>query len=484
MRWSAEDVSEARAVTAVDGREIEDLDEVTIRSILDLATKLIAARGGTLSAESLDARLRSIRDPPDRLPGTSAGGLRGHMLAQGARIVAMESRIAELEGLAARGGTLTAVEFSGALAMVDEHCADRAVASIQAHATAQGARIAALEADARRCCPRDHNADGDCDRHPVGTVARLEQHNLEAKRAADEYRKRMKETLDQVGRLNQHISDLEKSLENARKELDDTIRSSAELYRHVVAERDEVRQHWKTADEERGAELSARRAAEEELGRTRSYLENARKEREIAVASLALALKIAAKLQSARDAAQAELATLLSIAGPVADDIRTIEKFCEIGAEPTASETVADRSDVSEALDRIAVKAKGYDAAVADNAALPEFCAREAFRAVQRAEWGHNLPNGMTLEQYVPHAVAEALKSRPHPGAALLERMKRLEAALNAAAATMWRVSQYGSMVIETAGELQRNVRALRPLLTATCHDGSCVVCRSGEPCH
>jgi uncharacterized membrane-anchored protein YhcB (DUF1043 family) len=430
MRWSAEDVSEARAVTAVDGREIEDLDEVTIRSILDLATKLIAARGGTLSAESLDARLRSIRDPPDRLPGTSAGGLRGHMLAQGARIVAMESRIAELEGLAARGGTLTAVEFSGALAMVDEHCADRAVASIQAHATAQGARIAALEADARRCCPRDHNADGDCDRHPVGTVARLEQHNLEAKRAADEYRKRMEETLDQVGRLNQHISDLEKSLENARKELDDTIRSSAELYRHVVAERDEVRQHWKTADEERGAELSARRAAEEELGRTRSYLENARKEREIAVASLALALKIAAKLQSARDAAQAEVSTLLSITGPVAEDERKLRVFCRVdGGAVHSDDDLVDRDEALDAIERLATKAHGYDAAVADHAARQRVGTMMANACFNLAQRDHLRPDErQTLDEL--RRAWDALGA--HPGAALLERMKRLDGGLEA----------------------------------------------------
>lgn len=71
--------------------------------------------------------------------------------------------------------------------------------------------------------------------------------------------------------------------------------------------------------------------------------------------------------------------------------------------------------------------AREVDRLKADNAALPEFCAREAFRAVQRAEWGHNLPKGMTLEEYVPHAVAEALKSRPHPGTALLDEMERLK---------------------------------------------------------
>jgi hypothetical protein len=69
---------------------------------------------------------------------------------------------------------------------------------------------------------------------------------------------------------------------------------------------------------------------------------------------------------------------------------------------------------------------KERDAAVADNAALPEFCAREAFRAVQHAEWGHNLPKGMTLEQYVPHAVSEAVAQRPRPGAALLAEAEDL----------------------------------------------------------
>jgi hypothetical protein len=341
-------------------------------------------------------------------------------------IDAQRQRIAEIEGLAARGGTMTAEDLDFAETHLSTFRAD-VTGSVFDHLRAQGTRIAALETDARRCCPRDHNADGDCDRHPVGTVARLEQHNLEAKRAADEYRKRMEETLDQVGRLNQHISDLEKSLESARKERDEAERERVK----AVISRDGARSE---RDEYAKAEEEATRA-QERIGmkpvRSSEAIQTLVRERDAAVAS--------------RDALDAECSSAARGANMLKEQL---------------------------------------DAAVADNAALPEFCAREAFRAVQRAEWGHNLPNGMTLEQYVPHAVAEALKSRPHPGAALLERMKRLEAALNAAAATMWRVSQYGSMVIETAGELQRNVRALRPLLTATCHDGSCVVCRSGEPCH
>jgi septal ring factor EnvC (AmiA/AmiB activator) len=97
------------------------------------------------------------------------------------------------ELLAARGGTLSPQEFSGALAMVDEHCADRAVASIQAHATAQGARITALEAEKTR-------------------LGRANE-----------------ELAAQVVGLQDHVSDLEKSMENARKERDEADRERARL---------------------------------------------------------------------------------------------------------------------------------------------------------------------------------------------------------------------------------------------------------------
>ena len=63
---------------------------------------------------------------------------------------------------------------------------------------------------------------------------------------------------------------------------------------------------------------------------------------------------------------------------------------------------------------------KERDAALADNAALPAFCAKEAFDTVRRARWGHSLPRKMTLEEYVPQAVAEAVARKPHPGATLL----------------------------------------------------------------
>lgn len=167
--------------------------------------------------------------------------------------------------------------------------------------------------------------------------------------------------------LEQHISDLEKSLETARKERDQH-QQSAETWRKRVEQAAEA-----LADVLPG-----------EVGR----------------------LDLLARIQ----ALKTDLARLKP-SGQVAEDEAAVRRVVEYG--PTNGEW-------EENLSRIAAKAQGYEAAVADNAALLAWI----------EEWGHAAWCAREHDKTLPctdGCKAAEVVAQPHPGAALLERMKRLE---------------------------------------------------------
>lgn len=170
---------------------------------------------------------------------TTYGREMGGGATQKEALAAVGSEAAEL--LAARGGTMTAEQVAVLRAQATQentkHWSAQSpfpasdVLALLDSLSAQGARIAALEQALRES-------------HAGATGTH--QMRIEA--------------------LEQHVSELEKSLENVRNDLA------------------EVRNHWNACDKERGEAVSARDAAQEELGRTISYLETVRKERDEALA--------------------------------------------------------------------------------------------------------------------------------------------------------------------------------------------------------
>lgn len=163
-----------------------------------------------------------------------------------------------IELLAARGGTMTADAVRSDLDVM--HSAASSTAScnaararIEDHIAAQGVRIAALEgARPEPCCARDRDHDGNCDRHPIGTVARIEQHVSELERSLENARKERDAALWLAERRRQDRADA------LRVTTTDGLSASEWVARAGKAERerDEVRQ-MHAANVEAGARVSA-----------------------------------------------------------------------------------------------------------------------------------------------------------------------------------------------------------------------------------
>jgi hypothetical protein len=147
--------------------------------------------------------------------------------------------------------------------------------------------------------------------------------------------------------------------------------------------------------------------------------------------------------------------------GQVAEDVATVRRgLARIGTEEVGL--------YDGALHRLAAKAHGYEAAVADNAALAR--CRDLFERLARAaRKPRDEQEALWREAYdFLHDT-----SGPHPGAALLERLKRLEEALVPVAA--------GLAVTAMDQERARYALGNPPM---TCENASCLRCRSGWPCH
>lgn len=160
---------------------------------------------------------------------------------------------------------------------------------------------------------------------------------------------------------------------------------------------------------------------------------------------------------------EAELARLKP-SGQVAEDAEQVREI--LGTHATektlgALSRLAAKAQSSEDWERKAMDAEKHpaviafrqerDAAVADNAALVEWIDRNGHaRWCERAQ-GREF-------RCTDGCAAKPVTSHPHPGTALLERMKRLEA------------MAHGQISFEPVIE--------------TCMDGSCSKCKAGEPCH
>jgi predicted nucleic acid-binding Zn-ribbon protein len=151
-------------------------------------------------------------------------------------IEAVMSSTAEL--LAARGGTMTAERFADLKAHAEDSpgwFAEQAD-ELLGHMEAQGARIAALEAELAK---DDVVGAAEYSRHREDVITLTQRvSDLEAektstnggmwKAAAQQCSEDRQGLIQRASELEQHISDLEKSLENARKERDE---AAAELRR-------------------------------------------------------------------------------------------------------------------------------------------------------------------------------------------------------------------------------------------------------------
>jgi uncharacterized coiled-coil protein SlyX len=302
-------------------------------------------------------------------------------------IAALEQALAS----AVPGAHLREVDAAGVRATQNGMAAR--ISELEQHITAQGARIAALEASAKEerkdafrvACSRLRSimAEHEGDTLPADYLYERIK-GLEARLGEDE----LPEPLTaRVAQLEQHISDLEKSLENVRRERDEA--------------------YQKGRDDERA----------------------------IAIPS-----------------------------GQVAGMRERLGKHLMDWA-PTP---FAGQSAVAE-LDRLAAKAQGYEAAVADNAALVEH-ARSLY--VHAPPATAHTDRGVTERWDAAKDAHVLLLRQSHPGAALLERMKRLEEALD-------EIAQEPPPHIKDAQRISETALGRLP-----CQDGSCVLCRSGEPCH
>jgi tetrahydromethanopterin S-methyltransferase subunit B len=257
-----------------------------------------------------------------------------------------------------------------------------------------------------------------------------------------------------IAELEQHVSDLEKSLENAQKERDSTERSSAEVYgavnamcaarpeedtisamQRVVAERDAVladnaemlrhlwflvdhipHAHWNPTptralleEPHPGAALRERmKRLEEDLR------EGDDERRRIANAGSALV-----KGFHGRGDKITELEQYVS----------DLEKSLENARKERDEAVAANIVRFSVLGERLRAVETARDAALADNAALLD-ALRDAIVSLGWA--GSHFSDGTAERVHWESDFSRALRNRdePHPGAALLERLKRLEEAL------------------------------------------------------
>lgn len=293
---------------------------------------------------------------------------------------------ATAELLAARGGTMTAEEVDTALVRLQSQGESRSERALREHITAQGARIAALDAE------------------------------LEAER------QKWEGASQNEAKAMEHISELEKSLENVRRERDETLRIGKQFEA-------ESRKHF----EQSCTNLQRAEKAERERDNNQQSAEVWRKRVEAAAEALADVLPgevgrldllarisdlkrqrdeaLALAHGSVMDEADHFLADRSKPSGQVAEDVSAIEALWS-GVTPPDD----DWRKAGESLTRLAAKAQGYDAAVADNAAF--------LRAARDAKAAKSWQDA--------DACVSIVLIAPHPGAALLERMQKMEKALNA----------------------------------------------------
>jgi hypothetical protein len=182
---------------------------------------------------------------------------------------------------------------------------------------------------------------------------------------------------------------LEKALEEARKERDEAVRLGKQFHA-------DARKHF----DQSCHNLQRAEAAEHEL------------------ASLKPVVPVLHVLHEDGGACTCGCPSVarLKPSGQDAEDVETLEQA--VAAYPERF-----REDVRAALSRLAAKARGYEAAVADTAAWRDVAAR-LHRAAPAARSG--VDDDATIAQWDDaKANYYALRAQPHPGAALLEEHRK-----------------------------------------------------------
>lgn len=403
MNWSDDAVRKARNAgyaAAPTGAHLGEMDDAVILAVMDSAADILAARGGTMTADGVDRAMTTILHGGG--PQISAE-LREHVAVQGARIAALERHVTELEG------DLTRLQNEAQ----------------QGHLT-----------------PDLYRTNG-------------------GRGAAEAVSGQMSAATSQIMELTQYISGMEKSLARA-----DTERDEHEaMGNKCIAE---LRARQRDIDEAR----NARSDAERERDQHKQSAELWRK-----------------RVEAAADA----LADVLP---------------GEVGRLDLLARITELKRHRAEAMEKIQSALSERDEAVADSAALLE-AGSELLECVVGV-----MPHAERERRR--YAAMDILDAK-HPGAALLERLKRMEEALGSTVADLsddlaepfWPASEDGFPRGPGAMLRGRTLRLLwgllregvtysapivliKPAYTAiitgitepTCADGSCTKCRSGEPCH
>lgn len=247
------------------------------------------------------------------------------------------------------------------------------------------------------------------------------------------------------------LADMEKSLEDVRADRDAALAELVGMKDHLIAldasvedarkERDAALRKSEIAEQDARVKTLALgvdlEAAKKALGEARAELAAIQSipEQEWADVSATIAQGLALYARKDQPQAKAMLSALdrgkvyvdnlsarLKPTGKVAEDERCVRLVLD-DVKPHPDDIGTPLSDADSALSRLAAKAQGYEAAVADNAALLGHLQRMVAE-VGAQETGTDDPAKMP--GLVEYMLAAGACEEPHPGAALLEEAETL----------------------------------------------------------